>query len=127
MPKQSSSHTTFRAPSSKPPALRRGRISPEFLQPQIEVKSSPHVSMADARSELRELRHTVSTVAAEHGLAILAAGTHPTAMWRNAQQTAKKRYDMVMHDLQMIGQRDLLCGSAAAHGRAGVVPHARGV
>ena len=26
-----------------------GRISTEFLQPQIEVISSPHVNMADAR------------------------------------------------------------------------------
>ncbi len=46
----------------------------------------------------------------EHGLAILAAGTHPTALWRKALQTPKKRYDNVMDDLQMIGQRDLLCG-----------------
>jgi carboxylate-amine ligase len=91
-------------------AATRGRISPEFLQPQVEVKSSPHVNMAEARSELRHLRHTVSAVAAQHGLAILAAGTHPTALWRTTQQTAKKRYDTVMHDLQMIGRRDLLCG-----------------
>jgi glutamate---cysteine ligase / carboxylate-amine ligase len=88
----------------------QGRISSEFLQPQIEVKSSPQVGMADARSELRHLRRAVAAVAAQHGLAILAAGTHPTASWRAAQQTAKKRYDTVMHDLQMIGQRDLLCG-----------------
>jgi glutamate---cysteine ligase / carboxylate-amine ligase len=91
-------------------AATRGRISTEFLQPQIEVKSSPHVNMAEARSELRHLRHAVSAVAAQHGLAILAAGTHPTALWRTTRQTAKKRYDTVMHDLQMIGRRDLLCG-----------------
>jgi carboxylate-amine ligase len=87
-----------------------GRISTEFLQPQIEVISSPHVNMADARAELRMLRRTVSNVAARYGLAILAAGTHPTAFWREAQQTDKQRYDTVMDDLQMIGQRDLLCG-----------------
>jgi glutamate---cysteine ligase / carboxylate-amine ligase len=104
-------------PADVPPAFFEaakaatdGRASTEFLQPQIEVISSPHVSAADARAELRELRRTVAAVAAEHGLAILAAGTHPTAFWRDAQQTAKQRYDTVMHDLQMIGQRDLLCG-----------------
>jgi carboxylate-amine ligase len=91
-------------------AAAAGRISPEFLQPQIEVRSSPQRSMADARSEMRDLRRTVAAVAAEHGLAILAAGTHPTGMWRTARQTPKKRYDAVMQDLQMIGQRDLLCG-----------------
>src|SRR5215831_12210639 len=87
-----------------------GRSSTEFLQSQIEVTTSPHMNTADARVELRHLRRTVAAVAAEHGLAILAAGTHPTAAWRNAQQTAKERYDSVMYDLQMIGQRDMLCG-----------------
>jgi carboxylate-amine ligase len=87
-----------------------GRISREFLQAQIEVISSPHASMADARAELRELRMSVAAVAAEHGLAILAAGTHPTALWTNAVQTDKERYDAVMDDLQMIGRRDMLCG-----------------
>src|SRR6266849_5990123 len=91
-------------------AAADGRVSPEFLQPQIEVISSPHADMAEARAELRHLRRTVAAVAAQHGLAILASGTHPTALWRSAQQTAKQRYDAVMHDLQMIGQRDLLCG-----------------
>ena len=35
-----------------------GRISQEFLQPQIEVISSPHERMADALAEVRELRRT---------------------------------------------------------------------
>jgi glutamate---cysteine ligase / carboxylate-amine ligase len=87
-----------------------GRVSTEFLQPQIEVISSPHKDMAEARAELRLLRRTVASVASEYGLAILAAGTHPTALWRQVRQTVKERYDTVMHDLQMIGQRDLLCG-----------------
>jgi glutamate---cysteine ligase / carboxylate-amine ligase len=91
-------------------AATDGRIAPEFLQPQVEVISSPHMNMADARVELRHLRRTLAAVAADRGLAIFAAGTHPTALWREAQQTAKRRYDTVMHDLQMIGQRDLLCG-----------------
>jgi carboxylate-amine ligase len=91
-------------------AATGGRISTEFLQPQIEVISSPHVDVAQARWELRDLRRTVSEVAGRHGLAILASGTHPTAYWREALQTSKQRYDAVMQDLQMIGQRDLLCG-----------------
>jgi carboxylate-amine ligase len=91
-------------------AASRGRISREFLQAQVEVISSPHANMADARAELRHLRETVAAVAAEHGLGILAAGTHPTALWSSAVQTPKARYDAVMDDLQMIGQRDMLCG-----------------
>ena len=45
-------------------AATNGRIAREFLQPQIEVVSSPHVSMAEARTELRELRRTVAEIAA---------------------------------------------------------------
>ena len=87
-----------------------GRAGGEFLQSQVEVISSPHSSMAEARAELRHLRQTVAAVAAEHGLAILAAGTHPTAFWASSLQTPKERYDAVMHDLQMIGRRNMLCG-----------------
>jgi carboxylate-amine ligase len=87
-----------------------GRISREFLQAQIEVITSPHARMADARAELRHLRQAIAAVAAEHGLAILACGTHPTAEWGVAEQTAERRYDAVMADLQMIGRRDMFCG-----------------
>jgi glutamate---cysteine ligase / carboxylate-amine ligase len=87
-----------------------GRVAGEFLQSQIEVVSSPHTSMAEARKELHGLRQTLASVAADHGLAFLAAGTHPTAVWGDSVQTQKERYDAVMHDLQMIGQRNMLCG-----------------
>jgi glutamate---cysteine ligase / carboxylate-amine ligase len=87
-----------------------GRVRGEFLQSQIEAATIPHTDMAAARAELRFLRHIVAEIAAEHGLAIFAAGTHPTAFWKRSQQTPKDRYDLVMDDLQMIGQRNMLCG-----------------
>ena len=102
--------TCHRRSSTPPRGAADGRISTEFLQPQIEVITSPHVQHGGRARRAAHLRRTVSAVAAEHGLAILAAGTHPTAFWRKAQQTDKERYDTVMDDLQMIGQRDLLCG-----------------
>ncbi len=52
----------------------------------------------------------MAKIAADHGLAIIAAGTHPTADWHRAQQSEGERYDAVMDDLQMIGQRNMLCG-----------------
>jgi carboxylate-amine ligase len=87
-----------------------GQVMGEFLQSQIEVKTLPHHDIKTAHAELRHLRQTVAKVAAEHGLAILAAGTHPTADWGKSQQSAGERYDIVMDDLQMIGQRNMLCG-----------------
>jgi len=91
-------------------AATGGRVKGEFLQSQIEAATVPHTKMDEARAELRFLRQTVAAVAAKHGLAIFAAGTHPTAFWKRSQQTATERYDMVMDDLQMIGHRNMLCG-----------------
>src|SRR6266404_3446694 len=87
-----------------------GQVMGEFLQSQCEVATLPHRDIRTAQAELRHLRQTVAKIAAEHGLAILAAGTHPTADWGRSQQSEGERYDVVMDDLQMIGQRNMLCG-----------------
>jgi glutamate---cysteine ligase / carboxylate-amine ligase len=87
-----------------------GRGKGEFLQQQQEVATKPHVDMAKARAELRQLRDMVAGIVAPYGLGVLAAGTHPTAAWNEAQQSKAERYDSVMHDLQMIGRRNMLCG-----------------
>jgi glutamate---cysteine ligase / carboxylate-amine ligase len=87
-----------------------GRGKCEFLQQQLEVATEPHVDIVKAGAELRQLRHMLSAIAAPHGLGILAAGTHPTAAWTEAQQTEGERYATVMRDLQMIGRRNMVCG-----------------
>jgi carboxylate-amine ligase len=91
-------------------SMTGGQVMGEMLQSQLEVATVPHTNIADARTELRFLRQTVANVAAEHGLAILAVGTHPTAQWNKSVQTQAERYDNVMEDLQMVGQRNMLCG-----------------
>ena len=87
-----------------------GRIEREFLQAQIEVATEPHCGAGDARRELLRLRQNAAAAAAEHGLAVLACGTHPLARWRHSVQSPKDRYSHVMDVLQMIGQRNMLCG-----------------
>ena len=112
---------TLQAPSETPEALfetanktaniySTARVGREFLQAQIEVATEPHCSAEQARQELLRLRRSAAAAAAEHGLAILACGTHPLAAWRNAVQSPKGRYSQVMDVLQMIGQRNMLCG-----------------
>ena len=86
------------------------QVMGEMLQSQIEVATVPHTDTARAAAELKYLRQTVGAIAAKHGLAILASGTHPTAEWGMSQQTQKVRYDAVMHDLGMLGRRNMLCG-----------------
>ncbi|MBB3773283.1 carboxylate-amine ligase [Angulomicrobium tetraedrale] len=86
------------------------RVSGEMLQSQIEVMTRPHDSAAEARGELQGLRRILGGVAADFDLAFLAAGTHPTASWQGGKKTPTRRYDGLMHDLQMLGERNLLCG-----------------
>src|SRR5712671_3664690 len=86
------------------------RLNREMLQAQAEVATHPHTSCRSARDELIELRHVAAEAAAKHGLAILASGTHPTADWRQAVHSPKQRYDELMQGLQMVGQRNMLCG-----------------
>ncbi len=94
-------------------ALKRNlgqAVTREFLQAQLEVMTKPSMSIADTRDELRGLRCAIGKVAGEHGLSFFASGTHPTAAWSVSRQTSGKRYDEVMNDLQMLGQRNMLCG-----------------
>lgn len=91
-------------------AVLEDKVAGEFLQSQIEVVTAPHTDITAARDELRDLRITLGKIAAQHGLSILAAGTHPTAVWERSRQSVGERYDTVMDDLQMIGRRNMLCG-----------------
>lgn len=86
------------------------RFGSEMLQTQVEVQTGVHDDTAAAEKELRTLRRTVGEIAHRHGLGILSAGTHPSALWRGQRSTDKPHYDQVMGELQMLGQRNLLCG-----------------
>lgn len=90
-------------------ALLRDRLTNEMLQCQIEVTTSPHRSIGEARRELAQLRSVLAEQAGRHGLGIMAASTHPIVLWREQKQTPKERYSKVMSDIQMLGLRNMLC------------------
>ena len=94
------------------------RLNREMLQAQIEVASRPHTTCQNVRDELIELRQLAAGAAAEHDLAILASGTHPSADWRQSIHIPKNRYRELMEGHQMVGQRNMLCGNACACGSA---------
>lgn len=82
----------------------------EQLQSQIEVASPPTADLDEARAHLAGLRLSLSEIGAERGILPFAAGTHPTARWRDQSETDKPRYHGIMADLRMLGQRNLVCG-----------------
>ncbi len=88
----------------------KGRVMPEFLQSQIEVGTSKCADVKGAAAEICDLRKTVAEVAGEHGLAPIAASTHPFAAWDMQKHTDKERYNVLARDMQAVARRLLICG-----------------
>jgi carboxylate-amine ligase len=91
-------------------ALLAGQVSPEFLRSQIEIGTRVCASLAEARADLRYLRRTVAAVAARHGMAPVAAATHPFARWDAQKTTERRRYADLQDDLQGVVRRLAICG-----------------
>jgi carboxylate-amine ligase len=86
------------------------RVTPEYLQCQVEVGTRPHRSVPEAVDELIALRAAVAEAAEPFGYAPIAASTHPFARWREQTHTRKKRYDALRDDLGLTVRRMLICG-----------------
>ncbi len=91
-------------------AKTRDLVRPEFLKSQIEVGTRVCRNIGQARDDMAWLRRTVAEVAAENGLAPIAASTHPFSEWLDQQHTDKERYHVLARDLQAVARRLLICG-----------------
>lgn len=86
------------------------KVSPEFLQCQIEVGTGVCRTATEAFDDLAHLRRTIRDCADAHGLAPIAASCHPTADWKNQHHTDRDRYNQLSNDLGGVGRRMLICG-----------------
>ena len=59
---------------------------------------------------MRALRSTVQQVAADRGLAMGAAGTHPFAMWEDQRIVSRPRYRELVAGLQFVARQELIFG-----------------
>jgi len=87
-----------------------GQVTPEFLRSQIEVGTRVCETVTEARADLARLRATICEVAAQHGLAPIAASTHPFARWSEQRTTERDRYSALADELQGTARRMLICG-----------------
>ena len=90
--------------------LLGSQVSPEFLRAQIEIGTRVCTTMQEVAADLRRLRRTVSGVAEKHGLAIMAASTHPFAAWGEQKRTEKDRYNELAENLQGVVRRLVISG-----------------
>jgi len=86
------------------------QVTPEFFQSQIEVGTRVCHTIGEAREELKRLRSGVSSVAAKHGLAIIAASTHPFSSTQSQKHTNKDRYAILARDMQAVARRMVISG-----------------
>lgn len=90
--------------------LLEGQVSPEFLRSQIEVGTRVCRDVSEARDDLARLRSAVVDVAGQHGLAPIAASTHPSASWLTQKYTDGERYAALATEMQGAARRMLICG-----------------
>jgi glutamate---cysteine ligase / carboxylate-amine ligase len=85
------------------------RIKPELFESFVEITTTVVETVAEAEAELRSLRNEVAERAAEHGIAVLATGSHPTARGEVPIVPAK-RYRRLKSQLGPRLCRQRVCG-----------------
>src|SRR5690242_18398042 len=68
------------------------QIKPELHQSTIEMVSPILPDIAAARKELYTTRALLSRMLQQEGLALISAGTHPSALWQKQKRTPHERY-----------------------------------
>jgi carboxylate-amine ligase len=86
------------------------QVSSELLRSQVEIGTCVCETVQEAHAELIRLRGGVIEVAARHGLAPIAASTHPFSRWTEQKHTDKERYDSLTTEMQEAARRMVICG-----------------
>ena len=94
-------------------------VEAEMLGPQLEICSPVFDDVDTALATMRTLRRDIADTAAAHGIALLAAGTHPLSAWQRQRTTPLPRYQQLEQDFQLVGRRNLVCGM---HVHVGIPP-----
>ena len=85
------------------------RIKPELFESFVEITTTVVETPEEIEAELRALRLEVAERATAHGLAVLAAGSHPTARGR-VPIVPVERYERMKAELGSQLCRQLVCG-----------------
>jgi carboxylate-amine ligase len=86
------------------------QVTSELLRSQVEVGTKVCKNVQEARAEIVRLRAAIIEVAARHGLAPIAASTHPFSRWAEQKHTQKDRYDALTTEMQAAARRLVICG-----------------
>jgi glutamate---cysteine ligase / carboxylate-amine ligase len=86
------------------------QVKPELMESVLEIATMPAPTTAQAGTELRALRREVRERAANRGLTIGSAGTHPFAMWEDQRIVARSRYRDLISALRFVARQEIIFG-----------------
>jgi carboxylate-amine ligase len=72
------------------------RVKPELHQSIVELNTEVCSDARDARQQVVNLRSELAKLAAQHGLQIASAGTHPFSHWMDQLITVHERYATIV-------------------------------
>src|SRR5438067_6091110 len=74
------------------------QLKPEMIQPTVELISQVYPDIRVARRETQRLHRQLASLLDDEGLALISAGTHPTATWMEQPVTPHPRYDELLEE-----------------------------
>ena len=86
------------------------QINAELMQSVLEIATPVCRTPAEVEGELRTLRTYVTGIAAERGMRVGSAGTHPFSLFERQRITARDRYRHLVDQLQYVARRELIFG-----------------
>ncbi len=86
--------------------ILRDSVAGELISSEIEIRSGRGESLEDALKHQRECRRRLFALAAEHGVALGATGTHPWADYREQEIIDTEHYRRLERDLQIVARRN---------------------
>ena len=92
-------------------------VAGELISSEIEIRSGRGDNLADALSRQREARVRLFRLAAEHGVALGATGTHPWSPWQEQRIIDTEHYRRLGEDLQYVARRN---NTFSLHAHVGV-------
>src|SRR5205809_8137795 len=90
--------------------ILKEHVKPEMHQSVVELGTEICSDARCARDQLIRLRTGLATLAANDGLCIASAGTHPFSHWMDQAITADERYTTIVKEMQQIARANLIFG-----------------
>jgi len=90
--------------------ILREQMKPEMMQSVVEMGTNVCRTVDEVRDEIVRLRGAIASLAANQGMTIAAAGTHPFSSWQTQEIYPHERYYGVVNEMQDAARRLLIFG-----------------